>query len=109
MNLDSYAQRVREALQSALEDEAELILAEAIKIVPIEEGSLQDSGMTASGNLEVAIGFGSGPAAPYAVRQHEELTFAHDAGRQAKYLETPFVAAQSTLGQNLAEGIRRNL
>lgn len=97
----------RQAAERALADEAELILGEAIRIVPIEEGVLQDSGRTAVSGLTAAIGFGAGAAAPYAVRQHEDTTLRHDAGRQAKYLEQPLMAARATALRNIAKKMEK--
>lgn len=67
------------------------VLADSQLIVPLDEGPLSESA-------------GVEPATPddprgrvvyrkiYAARQHEELTWKHLPGRQAKYLETPFKA-----------------
>lgn len=66
---------------------AEHVLQEANLIVPIEEGTLERSGVASSDEsvLQAAVSYDT----PYSVVQHENLTFHHDAGRQAKYLETP--------------------
>ena len=66
---------------------AEHLLAEAVKEVPLEEGTLQRSGVASvdEAALRAAVSFDT----VYAVRQHEELTWQHDAGRKAKYLEDP--------------------
>jgi hypothetical protein len=76
---------------------AEYLLGESNLLVPHEEGDLERSG-TVSGDEatgEVAVSYDR----PYAVRQHEELTYRHDEGRQAKYLEQPMhdPAAQETM------------
>jgi len=91
---------------------AEHVLEEANRIVPIEEGTLARSGMATveGGGAKTEVeGPDGGPFmlvqrggdagdklravvsydTPYAVRQHEELTYQHDKNRQAKYLETP--------------------
>lgn len=64
----------------------EHVLAESNKLVPLEEGTLQRSGKTSldEGTLTGAVSYDT----PYAVRQHEEVTWNHPNGRQAKYLET---------------------
>ena len=66
---------------------AEHVLQEANILVPIEEGTLLRSGVASSDEsaLQAAVSYDT----PYAVRQHEELDYHHDVGRQAKYLETP--------------------
>lgn len=74
--------RAARGLQLALEH----ILAESNAIIPLEEGTLMRSGQTSidEANLTGTVSYGT----PYAVRQHEELTWRHAPGRQAKYLET---------------------
>lgn len=73
---------------------AEHVLEESNRIVPIEVGT---PGLLSSGHPwppeQVGIVGGSGMQAavtydtPYAVVQHENLTYRHDAGHTAKYLE----------------------
>jgi hypothetical protein len=77
---------------------AEHVLEEANRIVPIQESTLLKSGTVSvdEGALRAAVSYDT----PYAVRQHEELDYHHDAGRQAKYLEMPLNASQQT-GQAL--------
>jgi hypothetical protein len=60
---------------------------ESKRIVPIDEGTLalQTIVSVDEAALAAAVSYDT----PYAVRQHEELTWSHDDGRQAKYLETP--------------------
>lgn len=69
-------------MQLALEH----ILAESNKIIPLDEGTLMRSGTVSldESTLNGSVSYDS----PYAVRQHEELTWRHAPGRQAKYLET---------------------
>ncbi len=66
---------------------AEHLLEVARQRVPIEEGTLERSGVVSVDEdaITAAISFDT----PYAVRQHEELTYQHDSGRTAKYLERP--------------------
>ena len=70
---------------------AEYVLGEAVKIVPHDEGILQDTGRTYVDpeNLEAAVVFDT----PYAVVQHEDMTLTHLNGRKPKYLETPWLAS----------------
>ena len=88
---------------------AEHVLQQANLIVPIEEGTLLRSGAASSdeGELRAAVSYDT----PYAVRQHEELTYRHDPGRQAKYLETPLNVAKAdgTVNRLIAEEIKREL
>jgi hypothetical protein len=81
------------------------LLGESNALVPLEEGPLQNSGTydVDDTELEGAVGYDTA----YAVRQHEELTWRHDPGRQAKYLEEPFVEHQDTLLALIAAEIRK--
>ena len=76
--------------ESGLLAGAEHLLEESNRICPIETGDLIRSGSTLAEGREAAVGYSS----VYACRQHEELTWRHDPGRQAKYLETALHTAQ---------------
>lgn len=83
--------------------------------VPHEEGTLERSSTPdGDGNGGIAIDEAELRGAvsydtPYAVIQHEDLTFRHDEGRKAKYLEDPFDAEQQTMQELIAAQIRRSL
>jgi len=66
---------------------AEHLLQVSSGIAPHEEGDLERSGDidTDEDDLKVSVYYDR----KYAVRQHEELTWRHDEGRRAKYLEEP--------------------
>ena len=67
---------------------AEMILKESRKIVPVKTGFLRDSGyveVTGEGFRSKAdVGY----SAHYAIYQHENLTYRHRPGQQAKYLSS---------------------
>jgi hypothetical protein len=86
---------------------AEHLLQTSRTLVPIEEGTLERSGVASvdAPALHAAVSYDG----PYAVRQHEELTWRHDPGRQAKYLETPFAGEASAMGEIIAAQVRRSL
>lgn len=86
-----------DAIEQALREVGEYILEESSRQVPLEVGDLQDSGrVTVDGNT-VAVSYDT----PYAVRQHEEMDYRHDAGRKAKYLEDPMNAAAQGPAQHI--------
>lgn len=66
---------------------AEHVGEESDRIAPEEEGTMIRSKAVSvdESELRAAVSYDT----PYAVIQHEDLSFRHDAGRQAKYLETP--------------------
>jgi hypothetical protein len=86
---------------------AEHLLASSQAIVPIEEATLERSGVASvdESKGQAAVSYDT----VYAVIQHEALDFQHDPGRQAKYLEEPFVAEQDVLHGIIAAQIRRSL
>ncbi|MEY9837445.1 hypothetical protein [Streptacidiphilus sp. EB103A] len=80
-------------------------LGVANKLVPLDEGTLERSGkVTMDGtNAAGTISYDT----VYAVRQHEELTWKHLPGRQAKYLEQPLNTERAVMLAIVAETIRR--
>lgn len=86
---------------------AEHLLGEALKIIPIEDGTLGNSGKVSvdSEGSRAAVSFNT----VYAVRQHEDLTFKHDAGRRAKYLETPMNTEGAVIGALVAGAVKREM
>lgn len=86
---------------------AEFVLGEAQAKAPIEEGTLERSGTVVvdEENLRATISFDT----PYAVRQHEELNYQHDAGREAKFLENAMNANAAQVGQIIRDEIRKEL
>lgn len=83
------------------------LLGEAQAIVPHETGDLERSGRWEidEANLRVVVYFDT----PYAVRQHEEMNYQHEGGRQAKYLETPANREGPVMQELIAAQIRRAL
>lgn len=90
-----------------LQAAADFVLGEAVKIVPLDEGTLQDSGKaTVDEATQTAIvSFDT----PYAVVQHEDLTLHHANGRQAKYLETPWRENDAKIQEIIGMHIRQAL
>ncbi|MER8086616.1 hypothetical protein ABTZ57_16135 [Streptomyces sp. NPDC094048] len=86
---------------------AEHVLQVSRVRVPIEEGTLERSGTATvdESQLTAAVAYDT----PYAVRQHEEMDYRHDAGRTAKYLEQPMTTEAATVGRIIAAQLRRSL
>ncbi|WP_333811100.1 hypothetical protein [Timonella senegalensis] len=83
------------AITAGLKDGAEHILAESLKLVPLEEATLARSGKAEAAGTEAVVSYDT----VYAPRQHEELDWQHAEGRQAKYLEQPVTTeADKVLG-----------
>lgn len=86
---------------------AEMLLEISNRTVPIEEATLLRSGTTQvdAMNLEAAVGYDT----PYAARQHEELSYRHDPGRRAKWLELTLQEQSETLIGVIGAGISGSL
>ena len=97
----------RRAAFAALNQAGERIMADSKELVPVDLGTLKASGhVTADESAGVVtLGYG-GPAADYAIVQHESLDFHHTTG-QAKFLEEPFIAAESTIQADLVDAVRK--
>jgi hypothetical protein len=98
---------VRDAANRGAAIAAEHVLGEAIKTIPIEEGTLKRSGFTATDpkNLRAAVSFDT----PYAVRVHEDMTARHDEGRTAKFLENALNSETEAVKKIIAMTIRGEL
>jgi len=83
---------------------SEHLLQVSRTLVPHEEGTLERSGAASvdEASLQANVTFDG----PYAARQHEELTWKHDEGRQAKYLEGPSISEAATFEQLMAKAAK---
>lgn len=101
----------RRATAKALRDTAEDLLTEANKTVPLRDGDLMRSGLADVDEraLEASVSYGHGPAAPYAVVQHERTDFRHSEGRRAKWLELALDENRARYQRYIAEQIRKVL
>ena len=99
---------VKKASSRGLTLAAEHVLGVAKAQVPIEEHILEESGFTSTDgvrNLRAAVSFDT----PYAVKQHEDMTAKHDAGRNAKYLEKAFNSEKDAVKQIIAKELKGEL
>jgi hypothetical protein len=104
-------QAAQQAARAAMYQLGEEIMAESKRLVPVDLGTLRSTGIVElpverGGAVVVVLGYG-GPAAPYALVQHEDLSLKHPEGGQAKYLEQPFLALAPTLTDRVAAAVRK--
>ncbi|EPH40337.1 hypothetical protein ABT390_13520 [Streptomyces aurantiacus] len=106
-NGDAALAATRQGAARGLRLAAEHALEVSRRRVPIEEATLERSGTATvdESALTAAVSYDT----PYAVRQHEEMTYRHDAGRTAKYLEGPMVEEADTVAEIIAAQVRRSL
>ncbi len=133
-NLDLYDQKAIDAVTHAQVENTEALLGKSMRIVPHDEGMLEGSGSAKVNEVEVAgvepdegeegsfhvVSKGEPnsvrPGAvitgtvsynkPYAARQHEDLSYRHKEGRQAKYLEQPLKEFVRQFAQNITKAIK---
>ena len=96
---------------AALYAEAEVVRGVSFQRTPKDTGNLRDSHAVskpriAGQEITVTLGVG-GPAAPYAIYVHENLTAHHPIG-QAKFLESAIHEAASNWTERLAKRIDLN-
>ncbi|MGF9711718.1 hypothetical protein [Paenibacillus naphthalenovorans] len=102
------------------------LTGKSVALAPVDNGDLRGSGKGEINGVVIAEGEkngsikakGEAPEAeklegivsfntPYALRQHEELTWNHPQGGQAKYLEQPFVQNQNKYIKHLADSVKK--
>ena len=72
---------------------------------PVKDGTMRDSHTVERNGAIITMGYG-GSAAPYAERQHEDLTLTHPVG-QHKWLENAFNWQLPLLKGNIEERVRK--
>lgn len=106
-NGEQVSGELRQAAARGLFLGGELVLQDSNTRVPLDEGPLERSG-TASvdeGTLTAAVSYDT----PYAVRQHEDMTYRHAPGRTAKYLEHALNSNADDVMELVAAQLRRAL
>ena len=109
--LAAHGEAIDKAISQALYATGIEIRNKSGQLVPIDTGNLrstrnvefEDAGK--GREKQVTISYGD-TATPYAIVQHERLDYNHKAGRQAKYLEQPFLEATAFWPQPLIEKVR---
>ncbi|MGW1151970.1 hypothetical protein ACWD45_11915 [Streptomyces rubiginosohelvolus] len=106
-NGDAVIRGTRAGAARGLRLGAEHVLQVSRGRAPVEEGTLERSGTATvdEADLRAAVAYDT----PYAVRQHEQMDYRHDAGRTAKYLENPMNEEADTVGEIIAAEMRRAL
>lgn len=99
--------RVRAAAEIAIDEKADQIHGQAVQLAPIETGRLRESARVDTTRndehyYEDTVSFNT----PYAARQHEELTWEHPRGGQAKYLEAPLKSNMPTIEEHIAKRVK---
>lgn len=110
--LTTLASLAPQIVGAALYREGGAIMTKSKKLCPVDLGNLRATGDVAppeehGGHVTVTLGYG-GPAAKYAVAQHERLDFKHTVG-QAKYLEDPMLEAAQGMDARIGVSIKKGI
>ena len=93
------------AIERALLLGAEHVLDESNRLVPHEYGDLQRQGQATAEGGRATVSYES----PYAADQHENLTYRHSPGRQAKYLETAATRTSQAVAEIIGYALRSRM
>lgn len=103
-NLDAAVEKIIDAAKRGMLVAGEHVLGVSNSQVPLEEGDLARSGAVSQDGRSgrTAISYDT----PYAARQHEEIGWRHDPGRNAKYLENAVNSERATALRIVAQRAR---
>lgn len=106
-NIKAVTAAEKQGAVKGLRHAVEHLLQVSRTLVPVEETTLERSGTPSvdEASLTGAVSYDT----PYAVRQHEEMDWRHDEGRQAKYLEQPMTTEANVMNDLIAAQVRRAL
>lgn len=106
-NLGLLEEEIIKAALKGTKKLGENILGESQKLVPVDSGTLKESGVVSLDKSAqvVTISYNT----PYARKQHEDNTLNHPNGGQAKYLEQPFNERASKLESFVGDSIHKAL
>lgn len=104
---DEVLDAVRGATADGMLVALEFLLTEANATVPLDERTLEASGTAVidESELEGAVYYDT----PYAVRQHEDMSYRHAPGRHAKWLELAGIRNQRRMAAIVATQVRRRI
>lgn len=111
---DEAISRIREGAARGLTRAAKALLAESQARVPVDSGDLRKSGATHDATpaelvARVTYNAHSEDGFPYGIVQHENLSFKHPHGGEAKFLERPAIEMEHQLMGVVAQEIKRSV
>lgn len=106
-NLNITEEQIIKGAVRGMRTTAQNILGESQKLVPVDTGTLQESGNVKVNQnaLTATISYNT----PYALKQHEDATLKHPKGGEAKYLERPFNEKKGELENNVGDAVFKAL
>lgn len=106
-NFNKKLKEIENVTEDSIRDVALDLLGKAKERAPIDTGDLRGSGFAefteSSTEYAAKVGF----TETYALAQHEDLTFKHPQGGEAKYLENPLKENESKYLQHIRNKARK--
>lgn len=107
------SEAIDRAVGKALGQEAQLMMKDSLRIVPVDTGTLRRSHRILPAYKEgrawvIEMGYG-GAASEYALDQHENPYYKHAEGKSWKYLEMPVAARIPNFERRMALRVREIL
>lgn len=96
-----------DAVEAALQDVVDVALEDANRTIPLEEGIMQDSGFTQVSGKEGQVAYAD--VAGKLLKQHEDSSLRHDAGRRDHWLEQSVEENKETYAEYIASKVRARL
>jgi hypothetical protein len=103
--LKEMAKNIDNSVEKSIWDCVLDLQGKSSRLAPVDTGDLRGSATSSVINLIGEVGFGE----EYALEQHENLTFNHPRGGQAKYLENPFVENKEKYKKRIERAIKGEL
>lgn len=115
-HFDAISDATDAQLRDALGDIGEDLLDKSLDIVPYDEGDLYGSGFVSPvtpgrSGLEIEIGYKANEenSIEKIIANHEDLDRNHPGGKEAKYLEKPFVENKAKYSAMIMDAGKRGL
>ena len=106
-NADHITQRVKAGARNGVMDAAQAVATASQELTPVLEGVLRAAThvhMPVQDGDEIVGGVGNNTV--YAARQHEETTWQHPRGGQAKFMETAMTQNEDAVRQTIINHIK---
>lgn len=101
------SQLIVKAVDRGVMDAAELLRDHTVQLTPILQGDLRAAMTVSEGAADHSAMVGNNLV--YAARQHEETSWSHPRGGQAKYLEDAAEQKQTQIADTIARAVRSQL
>jgi hypothetical protein len=104
-NLSAVTNKLNRELKKSLLEVGLDLKGKSVPLAPLDTGDLRGSCTVTQQGHKVEVGFNT----PYAERQHEDMSYNHPQGGQAKYLEQPLNENEDAYVREIIDAVRRSI